>query len=185
MPVPIDYTGQQFHQLTALCFTGKYARTSGGNRKRIWQFQCTCGVVCEKVMEKVVKGDVKSCGCRKGKYQGIESLQYAVYTQGNYNDADITLEEFLEMSQQDCFYCGSSVQDSGSIHRARNNLDIVWQYHGLDRLNNFDSHTRSNCVTACWNCNEFKRGRSFAQFMNKVISIYNRRIQGNNDYPIY
>lgn len=155
MPPPNDYTGQVFHQLTAIQFTGLYSKTSGGNKKRLWLFQCDCGQETIKQIERVVKGHSKSCGCRKGKYTGIDAIAYQVYSEC-YNDGDLLFEDFLLLSAQDCHWCG----DPPSNHRkSRAKEGLFFHYNGLDRIDHYKPHNKDNVNPSCFPCNE-RRGRT-------------------------
>ncbi len=166
---PIDYTGKVFNQLTALNFTGTHYQTSGGNRRRIWRFKCTCGKECDKIMEKVVKGDIKSCGCRKTTRTSLETLQHQVW--GDYGDGDLTDEQFVFLSQKNCFWCGSPPSNT---RKHRWFKHITWTYNGLDRIDTDKPHNSDNVVTSCWPCNQRRSNTSFGDFMNWISTCYHR-----------
>lgn len=173
MPKPNDYTGQQFSRLTALRFTGKYTQTCGGNRKRIWEFRCECGTICEKVMEKVVKKHVQSCGCLKTTRNSLEVLQHNVF-QDSYCDGNLTEEQFLQMSQLPCYWCG---EWNPSTRKHRYYKEITFAYHGLDRIDNERGHDADNVRPCCWLCNDLRRNRTEEQFKNRICKIYNNRLK--------
>lgn len=52
-----DITGQKFNKLTAI----KYIKHI--KYRPIWEFQCECGTYKNIRMDKVTRGEIKSCGC--------------------------------------------------------------------------------------------------------------------------
>lgn len=59
-----------------------------------------------------------------------------------YGICTITIDDFLEITKNGCFYCG----------------ETDWTKLGLDRKDNTKPHTKENCVCSCWTCND-KRQR--------------------------
>lgn len=175
----IDYQGKKYGKLTAVSFTGKYYTSKGSHRKRIWLFNCDCGNQTERLMEKVVRGWVKSCGClRADQCWGVESIKKQVFREG-YADGDLTLDEFVFMSQQPCYWCG---QWSPSTRKAKSNKTISWDYHGLDRINNDLPHNRDNLVSCCWGCNSSRGNKTIPQWIEHIQAIYNNRIRGSHEF---
>lgn len=171
MTKPNDYTGQRFGRLIALHFTGKYSKTSGGNKKRIWAFKCDCGTECEKLMEKVVRGWTRSCGCLKGRSDRVEVIKHAVFTD-SYADGNLAEEEFLALSQRACFWCN---EWRPNTRKHRYDKGVSWQYHGLDRLNSDLKHDSGNCVPCCVRCNTMKRDLSVDDFLTHIKKILDNR----------
>lgn len=178
MTAAVDYTGQKFHKLTAIKWTGKYYITKGENRKRLWLFQCDCGKQHIAPMEKVKKGDTKSCGCLKGKYTGRDSYMFTVFNQGKspsarkrestmYSDGDMTFEQFLEMSAKPCFYCGKEPSNCVS----NKITGVKYYYSGLDRLDNSRPHDFDNCVPCCRKHNTSKGEFSFQEWINDMVHV--------------
>lgn len=59
MPLPRDLTGMRFQKLTVEGKTGEKAK----NRSVIWRCRCDCGGVVETTRDKLLSGNVGSCGC--------------------------------------------------------------------------------------------------------------------------
>lgn len=174
MPKIIDYTGRKYKKLTAIKFTGKRHTTPCGNAKRIWLFKCDCGSEVEFMIEKVVKGWNSSCGCSKSTRTKLQSLQHAAFTAGkNYNNGDLTEEDFVYLSEQDCFWCNTKPFNV-LIHRSYEN--ITWIANGLDRIDNDKPHDRDNVVPCCWPCNNLRGELSIPDFITKIQKIYSNRI---------
>lgn len=190
-----DYTGTRYGMLVAIKFTGRTTVSPSGSTKRIWLLQCDCGNEVEKSTQSLCNWQRLSedkrknvhCGC-KNKH-GSDSIAYEIY-QAEYSDGDISFEKFFDLSQQECFHCGSKVQDSGS-NKLRRQVKLIngkkiktdtiacnFQYHGLDRINNDKGHTLDNIVPCCWACNKFRGNRKFFEFIehiNKIANNYKRK----------
>jgi hypothetical protein len=167
MPPKRDYTGLVYGRLTALRDTGAYHTTQSGNKKKIWEFQCACGNICQKMIEKVTHGWVKSCGCLRSTRTQLQGLQHSIY--GDYADGDLIEEDFVWLSQQPCQWCGKW-RPSTRTHRF--NKEVSWDYHGLDRLDNNLPHHRDNVVPCCWICNEFRGNKSVPEFLELIQDIH-------------
>lgn len=170
---PIDHTGRVFTRLTAIRWTGEYYSTKGGNKKRVWEFLCSCGKTCKKPIEKVVKGHVKSCGCLKTTRTSLETLQYGIYCD-SYKDGDLTFDQFIYLCQQDCFWCGAKPSNTRA-HRTKK--DLTYVYNGLDRIDNGRPHDEDNVVPSCWKCNCRRGNTPFAEYMNWISTLYHRHLE--------
>jgi len=116
-----------------------------------------------------------------------ENIEYAF---GNYQrtaeikqlDFKLTKEEFFDIVQQNCSYCGI-MQDKG--------------FNGVDRVDSTVGYIASNCVTSCAMCNYMKGCLDKNIFLQRVehIMTYNKFIEGrlfpeafikyNSDYATY
>lgn len=54
----IDFTGRRFTRLTALRFVGLV-----GRNMQVWRFACDCGTEKDLRLDRVLRGEVASCGC--------------------------------------------------------------------------------------------------------------------------
>ena len=87
-----------------------------------------------------------------------------------YSDGFL-FNDFLILSQQNCFYCNSppnnkynsAKDDKKSSAFAKENGEFI--YNCLDRIDNSKGHTVENCVASCKFCNYAKRERSLDEFM--------------------
>lgn len=184
MPIAQDVTGQKWGKLTAVKFTGTYAISSGGNKKRLWLFDCDCGKQHIAPLEKVKSGDTRSCGCNRGFYKGRDALLNAVFCWGKskqgligkhkrvncYSDGDLTFEQFKELCQYDCHYCGKA-PSSYITDRISGNKVF---YSGLDRMDNNLPHNFANCVPCCHQCNTTKGSRSYQEFIDYLKNTLKR-----------
>lgn len=158
-----DITGRTFNHLTALKSV-RLEKRSDGHHKTIWMFLCDCGKTLECDYRLVVRGNKKSCGCHVR--HGDEVTAWHVFCKG-YNDGDLTLDQFMQLSRQNCYYCGAKPCNSQVYHGRP-----AWVYNGLDRLNNDQPHNKNNVVPCCWPCNNMKSNQDLQDFIKKIRTIY-------------
>jgi hypothetical protein len=164
MSIAIDYAGRRFGKLVAIRYTG-----TKKNNKRVWLFQCDCGTICEKVMEKAVKSWVKSCGCLVSTRTPQESLIHSVFTD-SYNDGSINESQFITLSRLPCAYC---LAPPSNTRYHRTHKQVSFTYNGLDRIDNNRPHDFDNVVSCCFECNRIKSNYTMEEFRTKITKIYN------------
>lgn len=90
-----DITGQRFGRLVAI-------QRVGSNKQglAVWQFQCDCGKVIEKVGREVWRGNTSSCGCLKSEKLREKNIQNS--TKINIGDrfGELTVIELLGLRKQ-------------------------------------------------------------------------------------
>lgn len=110
---------------------------------------------------------------RRKKAPGLCAARY-VYTcyrlRMQYRDLgfNITFEEFLEMTQKNCFYCGKEPEQ---ISR-KQNANGIYIYNGLDRVDNNKGYIKGNCVPCCQRCNGGKKAMLQRDFAKWIKAIY-------------
>lgn len=173
--------------------------------------QCDCGIIKNLKLSDLrrSKYPVKSCGCsrKESSLIGLKAAAESNFASGKwskdpkissakkiykqiYNDGDLSFDDFLDMSQAECFYCGvapaniSNVHTSQNNYRKKNNLPLYKQdyvedgnfiYNGLDRVDNELPHNKDNLVSCCWNCNTAKSNKNqkdFIDWVHKIISLH-------------
>ncbi len=87
----------------------------------------------------------------------------------------LTIEEFLELIDGDCFYCDSP--PSNEFGKNNKYLTGSHIYNGIDRLDNNKGYTLTNCVPCCKICNKMKSNLGYDEFFSHIKKIYNRRIK--------
>lgn len=100
-----------------------------------------------------------------------------------YRDGDLTFQDFFDLSQQPCFYCGAD--PSNQYNKFKNRSDAsayaihqgTFTYNGLDRIDNNKPHNKSNCVPCCWICNAAKAKMSIKEFKSWIKRVYKHLIQ--------
>jgi hypothetical protein len=87
---------------------------------------------------------------------------------GYYNDTNLTIEQFYQLSQLNCYYCGQV--PSNIAHSAKKNSSEFYKlydtfvYNGLDRIDSNFPHNHDNIVPSCKYCNYAKQSLSLIEF---------------------
>jgi 5-methylcytosine-specific restriction endonuclease McrA len=81
---------------------------------------------------------------------------------------DLTVEEFRELTSAKCSYCG--IEPAQINHKS--NTFGAYIYNGIDRIDNSLGYIKSNCISCCERCNEWKRALTKNEFLNHVKRIY-------------
>jgi hypothetical protein len=139
------------------------------------KFLCRCECGTETVVSKydLMNGKTRSCngGLCRGKYSPYVSTARSAYHSSRYS-GELQFEEFFELSQMSCSYCGS--QPSNCFHSVRSELpEHNFTYSGLDRLDPKSSHSVDNVVPCCIICNTMKNDRTLTDFNNWLTAINN------------
>jgi len=179
----LNLVGQKYNRLTVL----KESKPING--RTTWECKCDCGNIKIIKTEELRSNGTKSCGClnddkrsvraenmysKNVKYEPIEASARRVW-RSRYRE--ISFEDFIELSQLNCFYCKSlpSNNQNGSDKKSSNNMkeNGNFIYNGLDRIDNSLPHTKENCVPCCKWCNFSKRERTTAEFIEWINRVYN------------
>jgi len=170
----IDLKGKRFGKLTVIERYG-----SGKHGGLYWLCKCDCG------NEKVIRGyslrnnTIKSCGCLNG-YKlnsGISNMRKTII---NYKanakkrglEYNLTEEQFKNITQKDCFYCGAKPNNI-SKHKRHNGSYI---YNGIDRVDNTKGYIIGNAVPCCKRCNQAKKDYTLREFQDWIKKVYKTSI---------
>ena len=77
--------------------------------------------------------------------------RYRTCAKARKHDFNLTRDEFYELSQSNCFYCGSKPKQ---ITHSRNGNNFT--YNGIDRYDNDLGYSIENSVPCCALCNKMK-----------------------------
>lgn len=193
MRLPYNLVNRKFGFLTVLNKVSDIIRMDG-KKFRVWFCICDCGNSCNIKECYLLNGDTKSCGCLSAKQSSInirkavskntKFLPYETSARKTYHTYidrfphpnNITFDQFLELSQKNCFYCNAepyNISNSSSKKSSaffRENADFT--YNGLDRVdNNVKAYLIDNVVACCRNCNIAKRDRTVEEFICWVRDI--------------
>ena len=177
--------GDKFNRLTAV----KYIRT-GKHHRRYFLFNCDCGNTTTVTAEAVISGNTKSCGCLRREAMikrynlppGLSTMRqliaqnYKGHCRRKNREWKLTEDQFFEISQRSCFYCGippSQIRKSPS-----GTGDFV--YNGIDRIDSSKGYFMDNVVTCCRTCNIAKNDMTVAEFSTWVKRISTKVNQWGN-----
>lgn len=140
----------------------------------------------------MVKGQYKRTETNSARNRQHPALVSArtVYGAGRsrgYADGTMTLEQFLNLSQRPCHYCGAPPSNLANAYRHKNDVrqwtkdNADFRYNGIDRVDSSLPHNIDNVVPCCANCNYMKRALSVDDFHSHIIRIYNHlNLQSKN-----
>ena len=155
---------------------GYYQDPTWHKKSATWLWLCDCGKEIIRHSRHVTGNNPRSisCGCQNEfkKNFGAKAVAYQVYSSG-YKDGDITFDQFLELSQQECYWCGEFNQNT---RKHNSNPNIFYCYHGLDRIDTNKTHNLDNIVTSCWRCNNLRSNRTVPEFLTLIQDIYHNRL---------
>ena len=182
----IDLTGQRFGRWVVLRRVKLKLRASKRGSK--WECRCDCGTERAVSANALKHSGSTSCGCAQreyaaalaprtrsvGKGKAAQRSMWSGYKKGALKrgyDFALTYEEFCELTEMACHYCGDAV---GYVYSARY-ASGQFQGNGVDRYNNSKGYTKENCVPCCKRCNFTKRelhGDEFIAMCKLIASIH-------------
>lgn len=170
MPVFQDLTGKKIGRLLVL------KRVPG--RVTRWLCQCNCGTQKEIYATNLLR-NTNSCGCLKlEQTRKKEGWACARWNWRNYRknavarglSFGLSLDDFIILTAQDCYYCGRPPQQIVKRPRCYG----VHVYNGVDRIDNTKGYGLGNCVPCCRWCNTAKSNRTLTEFYQQVAAIAQR-----------
>lgn len=174
-----DLHGKKFGKLTVISFFGVR------KTKPSWKCECDCGNVKIMNTDSLVLNHTKSCGCIT-KQMRLKTPGEASWNARWYDHAtgainrniknELTKEEFIKISSQNCFYCDIApnswnryLMENGSVKNRQISKEMVARAYininGIDRVNNSIGYAVNNSVPCCSNCNYAKRVHSFHEWL--------------------
>jgi hypothetical protein len=147
------------------------------------QSNCLCLCDCGKtiLINRLKFGKIKSCGCliieknreKLNNYRKTIIIQDPKISSAknvwSIRYKDIKFEDFYEISQKNCSYCGSIPNNN---YTRFNNIGL-FNYNGLDRIDPLKGYTLDNVASCCNCCNRFKLDRSIDDFKQNIIKLIN------------
>lgn len=168
-------------------FEAVAGRVNGGHR--LHRCRCICGTEWLARIDDLIRGRVKSCGCR-----GITDEAHAINESFNHYRQSarkrgiafhLAKEEFRALVLRPCHYCGAPPRAMWlSFRKVRNSKrrpEPVLM-NGVDRLNNERYYRVSNCVPCCGDCNQAKMDRPADEFRLWTLRAGTHRLMR---YPIF
>lgn len=156
-----------------------------GGRQKV-KCICDCGNEKIAVLSQLKDGRTSSCGCLRREFAVAKSntIRQSMVSQGiweddpiigmakkywkrRYSDGDLSFEDFLVLSQQNCYYCNVPPSNCTKISRSENYI-----YNGLDRINSDGLHDKNNVVTCCHRCNWSKSDGTQEEFFTWIEAVF-------------
>ena len=165
----IDATGHKYNMLTCI------ESTRDERGRKVWKCLCDCGNICYRQLSYIRANEAKSCGCSRYKYPkyctGLTTViaQYRVSCRRRNLYFGLNVDEFYELTQQNCFYCG--VEPLQQQHR-----DKEFIYNGIDRVDSSKGYTIDNCVACCGRCNTAKNDMTLEEFKDWIGKVYRNTV---------
>jgi len=168
----INMVGKKFGRLNVI----KRAGNDKWNNAS-WFCKCKCGK--EKIISgtNLRRGYVKSCGCwNKERLRLKPKLASMRYKIAEYKKSakergykyKLTEEQFANITQQDCYYCGAK-PNNASKYSENNGIYI---YNGIDRVDNNGGYTVDNVVSCCTRCNYAKKNFTLQDYKDWIKKSY-------------
>lgn len=171
-------TGTVFNELTALEYVGII------DRRKNFQFLCSCGAYLILPGNKVKDGSYKRC---KDCSFRLRSQRHTPVPQINqvFNrlvvlrakkagiPLEITVDDFEKIASQICFYCKRTPKEVNQF-KIRKHINTTPIFlNGIDRVDNTKGYTLDNSISCCTRCNYAKHTQTQEEFFEMIISIYN------------
>lgn len=171
----VDYTGQQFGELTAL-----YPSNTRRGSFQKWVFLCTCGrkVIRVPADVRVVseRGERPACSdCRKPSRCIEDDMVVVRRVFTNYRNGArvrgiafaLSIEQVETLIRGNCFYCGQP--PSRKVQRGPKSREML--VNGIDRCHNDIGYVPSNVVSCCQQCNYAKRSTPLDEWLGWINRI--------------
>jgi len=160
-----------------------------GNKGQIkYECTCDCGNSHKVTGESLRSGKSKSCGCnRKTPPNKIQDREFAIWSYLYSSTVlkrnkkrgivgDITLEDFIFLSKEPCYYCNlkdsNLAQDRRGWNKNKQVSDTVVKFNGIDRTDSSKGYVWGNVVSCCKYCNTAKNTMSEDEFINFIKRVY-------------
>lgn len=163
-----DLTGRKFGKLLVV---SRSLKSPG-----VW-WDCLCECSRTRAFKASFLKRRKSCGCNsinKELSDGALSSKREIfhrYKKGAEKRNllfEINFDEFIELVQQDCYYCGEKPTICFEANEAREGFIC----NGIDRLDNSKGYISGNIVSACKRCNYSKADRGKKEFILWIKKCY-------------
>lgn len=173
----VDRTGERYGRLLVI------SRYGSRGTAATWLCRCDCGREHVAVSNALRSGYTKSCGCSRRTGKNSRPLYRSAHEPGHsakrtllkqYRGAArkrghewvITDDQFFELTQRPCHYCG--VEPSHIKAPSRNGF---YKYNGVDRKDNARGYTPDNVVSCCATCNHAKHVMSYEAFKSWIARL--------------
>ena len=141
---------------------------------------CARKVTAEKNRERADRSGIVNQRCAFGRYkQGAAKRKL---------DFSITLDEFLDIANKNCHYCGCKPSNCYDLKYCKGKLKgksragKPFIHNGMDRVDSNKGYCKENCVPCCKKCNIAKNNMGeieFYEWISRVFEHCKERIEPN------
>lgn len=170
--------GERFGRLLVIGTSAKRSKDGNAYVSTV----CECGTVSDVQCKSLKTGCTQSCGClRIENARGLQQLpvgesgrnlllrQYKRTARDRGLVFSLSKRDFYELTSSNCHYCNKRPsQHSVARHRNMTTEGIkhsTYTYSGIDRVDNLQGYTISNCVPCCFTCNQMKGTMTYEDFI--------------------
>lgn len=167
-----------------------YLLVLSGQRRSVVRCECHCGKLFLGRVDHIKQSNpIKSCGCllnavrkKGGHNKKAPGLAAANSVYSSYRDKckrkdiafEITLDDFIKITTQNCFYCGSPPTASygeyfvTGIRAGMKKVNGTYVYNGIDRIDPNSGYVHGNMRACCTYCNFAKSNRNEKDFFDWI-----------------
>ncbi len=174
----LDFTGQIINYLTVIDSETKIVN---GRSRVKWNCECICGKVIQLESHSLKSSRQTSCGCHR--INPESALNEIIHSYKKHAiklglTFELSKEHFLSLTQNSCFYCNKPPSNKKVLDKKTYRTEFI--YSGIDRLNNDIGYLKTNCVSACFSCNQRKRTLNYKDFVEHLDRIIKYQNDKNN-----
>lgn len=107
------------------------------------------------------------------------------FTSG-YNDGNLTINVFYQLTQLDCYYCGLQPSNKSNVIVKKSSfftkLTSWFIYSGLDRIDNSRVHDYDNVIPCCKYCNYAKRDLTLNEFYDWINRLQKQKAETSSAF---
>lgn len=150
-----------------------------------WEVRCKCNNLfkpnTQDLRKRIERGRLlcESCLRSKDDENYFWENRFAVFT-GNARkrkiDCQISLDQFVEISNMDCHYCGQQPQLRVQKRQDKRRRSVTGFASSIDRMNSSLPYINDNSVPACDLCNRMKSDDSIDEFLSRMKRIAERHV---------
>ena len=181
--------GERINNSFTLIKEIKKEKIWGGKNVIDYQWECKCD--CGEIFYSRSKEIQKRIGCKKCtaskrnierslKKHGITNKaiktrifkEYKNGAEKRSLDFKIDFNDFIRLSEQNCFYCGAEPVIHESDKKYISKIIEPWKRNGIDRIDTKKGYVLDNCVPCCSKCNYAKHDLEINEFKDWVKKCY-------------
>lgn len=179
---------KQGYKQGKITFLYEFIKEHSWGKERLWMCRCDCGKEFH-VRERAAKNRWACWSCTVSKNVHDRFLQkhkilnlalkkrvYREYKRDAIKrnlSFNLNLDEFINIVEQNCFYCGSVPQVYKQDIPYTSQHDGTWLRNGIDRIDSNKGYEMNNCVPCCAKCNYAKHTMTIEEYKKFIKQVYN------------